>query len=78
MFIPRTDSGVEAIVSSGHVMLEIGDAGGTNMVRRQLRVTVETLVKTLLPDGKLGNIRKTVEPDQPTCAAGRHRKMSQQ
>ena len=58
VFIPNTDSGTEAVVSSGYVMLERADVVGTNLVRNQVRVSVETLVGTLFPDDKLSSMRE--------------------
>jgi hypothetical protein len=51
LFVPRTDDGKEAVVTGGEVLIEIADVVGTNLVRTQRRVAVETLVRTHFPEG---------------------------
>jgi hypothetical protein len=73
LVIPRTDSGDEAVASQGNVMLERADVVGTNLVRNQFRVSVESLVRTLLTDDKLRNVREMDMVDRQESGPDRPR-----
>jgi len=55
LFVPQTDDGKEAVITGGEVLIEIVDVVGTNLVRTQRRVAVETLVRAHFPEDTLAD-----------------------